>query len=161
VAESTDCVANLASDSKGLIVVFASMDGDMVDQHFGSALAFFAHDISADSAHEIGGKKFSVEKKDGNEDKLKPKLSWLQGADIVYCGSIGGSATRQLITLGITPVQVKGGPDVEDLIEELQTQLNGQTEFWLANILKNKNKQLNGNNRFDKMLEESEEESWD
>ena len=81
--------------------------------------------------------------KDGNEDKLKPKLSWLVGCDLVYCGSIGGSATRQLISLGITPKKVSGGPDVDELIVGLQSQLQGEPEFWLANIVRKKSKQSN------------------
>lgn len=159
--QTNDCVASTAPETEGLVVAFASMDGDMVDQHFGSAQAFFVFEVNAESARKIASKNFGIEKKDGNEDKLKPKLSWLVGSDIVYCGSIGGSATRQLVTLGITPVQAKGGPDVEELIETLQAQLKGEPEFWLGNILKQKRKQSEGSNRFDEMFEETEEERWD
>jgi nitrogen fixation protein NifX len=63
------------------------------------------------------------------------------GADLVYCGSIGGSATRQLISLGITPVQVKGGPDVDELLDSIQAQLAGEKAFWLQNIINQKHKQ--------------------
>lgn len=157
MSDASDSVASIASSTEGLIVAFASMDGDMVDQHFGSAQAFYVFRINADEAELIGSKDFGVEKKDGNEDKLKPKLSWLIGSDIVYCGSIGGSATRQLVTLGITPLQVKGGPDVEELIDDLQVQLNGEPEFWLANILQKKRKVSQGYDRF----EEEDLESWD
>ncbi len=83
-------------------------------------------------------------------------MTWLVGADVVYCGSIGGSATRQLVTLGINPIKVKGGPDVEELVEELQAQLGSDSpEFWLANILKRKGG--GGDDRFDMM----EDEGWD
>ena len=153
-----DNVASVASGMEGLIVAFASMDGDMVDQHFGSAQAFYVFQVTSNEAKLITNKDFGIEKKDGNEDKLKPKLSWLVGCDIVYCGSIGGSATRQLVTLGITPVKVKGGPDVEELIEAIQEQLKGEPEFWLGNILKQKRKQAEGSDRFDDMFAE---ESWD
>ncbi len=73
----------------------------------------------------------------------------------MYCGSVGGSASRQLIALGITPMKVTGGPDVEELIEAIQAQLKGSPEFWLANILKKKQPQ--GASRFDDM----EDEGWD
>ena len=75
---------------------------------------------------------------------------------MVYCGSIGGSATRQLIALGVNPIKVSGGPDVEELIEELQAQLNGTPEFWLAKILKSK-KADTSDSRFDAM----DDEGWD
>ncbi len=149
-------VADAPMNQNALLVAFASMDGDMVDQHFGSAQAFYLYEVTADSAELIASQRFAQEKMDGNEDKLKPKLAWLVGADVVYCGSIGGSATRQLIALGVNPIKVSGGPDVEELIEELQAQLNGTPEFWLAKILKSK-KADTSDSRFDAM----DDEGWD
>lgn len=149
-------VADAQIDDDRLLVAFASMDGDMVDQHFGSAQAFYLYALDAESSELISSKDFGVEKKDGNEDKLKPKLAWLAGADIVYCGSIGGSATRQLLALGIHPVKVKGGPDVEELIEELQVQLHGERENWLEKLLQHKSKSKD-EDRFAMM----DDEGWD
>lgn len=156
MSKMNGCVADAVDETSHLVVAFASEDGDMVDQHFGSAQAFYVYDVQVGSAELIASKQFGIEKKDGNEDKLKPKLSWLVGSDIVYCGSIGGSATRQLVSLGITPLQVKGGPDVEELIESLQCQLNGEPEFWLGNILKRKHKGVQGEARFAMM----DDEDW-
>lgn len=149
------CVADVVDNDQALIVAFASQEGDMVDQHFGSAQAFHVWAITTDRAREIISRNFGHEKQDGNEDKLKPKLAWLVGTDIVYCGSIGGSASRQLVALGINPIRVKGGPDVEELIESLQSQLQGQPEPWLANILKRKRN--SAEDRFDQMADEG----WD
>ncbi|WP_461481253.1 NifB/NifX family molybdenum-iron cluster-binding protein [Porticoccus sp.] len=154
---SVSRVADLPAPADALLVAFASGDGDMVDQHFGSASAFYLYEVSTDNAVLLARQAFGTEKKDCNEDKLKPRLAWLAGADIVYCGSVGGSATRQLVALGINPIQVKGGPDVEELIEGLQRQLNGSPEFWLANILKQKQK-TSAAARFDAMDEEGWEE---
>lgn len=155
-----DCVEDFVEDKSALIVAFASLEGDMVDQHFGSAQAFFVYSVTEDSADLIASKSFGYEKKDGNEDKLKPKLKWLVGSDLVYCGSVGGSATKQLITLGVTPKKVTGGPDVEDLLDELHEQLkavaDGSGEFWLETILKKK--QGRGEDRFDFMDDEGWEE---
>lgn len=155
VSNDHDSVADAVEDSSQLIVAFASSDGDLVDQHFGSAEAFYVYSINAEEAELITNKDFGYEKKDGNEDKLKPKLAWLVGSDIVYCGSVGGSASRQLIALGITPMKVTGGPDVEELIENIQKELKGTPEFWLANIIKKKQGQ--SESRFDDM----DDEGWD
>lgn len=149
-------VADAAAEPSTLLVAFASMDGDMVDQHFGSAQAFYLYAVDADSAELIAAQRFAQEKMDGNEDKLKPKLAWLVGADVVYCASIGGSASRQLLALGVNPVKVSGGPDVDELIAALQAQLNGTPEFWLANILKSKRMDTSAS-RFAAM----DEEGWD
>lgn len=149
-------VATVVGQNSNLLVAFASLEGDMVDQHFGSSQSFYVYEISEKIATLVAKKKFGYEKKDGNEDKLKPKLAWLVGSDIVYCGSIGGSATKQLVNLGITPVKVTGGPDVDELIQEIQQQLQGEPEFWLANILKKKSKIVSAD-RF----ELAEDEGWD
>ena len=134
------CVEDISEQNPNnkLKVAFASQDGEMVDQHFGSAQGFFVYDIDGDSAELIAQKLFGKELKDGNEDKLKPKLKWLLGCDLVYCGSVGGSATKQLVTIGVTPIVVKEGPDVEELIEELQSELNGEPSLMLKRVLMKK-----------------------
>lgn len=135
-----ECVADISEQQPNnkLKVAFASQDGEMVDQHFGSAQGFFVYDIDADSAELIAQKLFAKELKDGNEDKLKPKLKWLVGCDLVYCGSVGGSATKQLVAIGANPIVVKEGPDVEEIIEELQAELNGEPSPMLKRVLMKK-----------------------
>lgn len=137
---TTANVSTLAPPDAHLVVAFASMEGDIVDEHFGSAQGFYVYDIHPNTTRLIGSIQFPRAAKDGNEDKLKPKLAWLSGSDVVYCASIGGSATRQLIAMGITPLKVSEGPDISEIIESIQAQLNGNMEFWLANILKQKQK---------------------
>ena len=137
-------VAEIASEPTDLLVAFASSDGDMVDEHFGSAAAFYLYRINASGSEFLSEKRFGEEKRDGNEDKLKPKLSWLHGADAVYIGSIGGSATRQLVALDIAPMQVAEGPDVADLVSALQQQLAGTPERWLEIIMQRKAKRAAG-----------------
>lgn len=132
------CVADVVSDEGLIRVAFATSDGECVNQHFGSALGFHVYGISSDAASLLATKSFPKEKKDGNEDKLKPKLAWLAGCDLIYCGSVGGSATKQLITLGAHPVVVKGGPDIEELIAQMQAELNGTLSPMLARVIKQK-----------------------
>lgn len=144
MSQTVENVAQIAAEPRDLLVAFASSDGDMVDEHFGSAAAFYVHRISATDSEFVTHQRFGQEKRDGNEDKLKPKLAWLVGCDLVYCGSIGGSASRQLIALDISPLQVAEGPDVEDLVSQLREQLAGTPERWLENILKRKAKRSSG-----------------
>lgn len=144
------CASDISVDDQSLKIAFASSDGDLVDQHFGSAQGFFLYGVNENQAELLGSKSFPHALKDGNEDKLKPRLAWLAGADIVYCASIGGSATRQLIALGVNPIKVGGGPDVEELIESIQQQLQGEPEPWLRNILRVKGRS-DAKDRFDDM----------
>jgi len=148
-------IAAAEADRHLLMVAFASSDGECVNQHFGSSQGFQVYGVSAESAILLTSKVFEKEKKDGNEDKLKPKLSWLYGADLVYVGSIGGSATKQLVMLGAHPVVVKGGPEIEDIIEELQKELKGKLSPTLQRIYHKKSGK--SENRFDEM----EELGWD
>ena len=148
-------VADVAADESLLMVAFATSDGECVNQHFGSAQGFHVFGISAEKATLLATKSFPKEKKDGNEDKLKPKLAWLHGCDLVYCGSVGGSATKQLVMLGAHPIVVKGGPDIEEIIEELQGELNGDLSPMLERVIRQKSGK--SENRFDNM----EDEGWD
>jgi len=151
-----ECVDSLDIDGQLLKIAFASSDGETVNQHFGSARGFFVYGISGDSKVLLTSIDFPKEKKDGNEDKLKPKLKWLVGCDIVYCGSVGGSATKQLITLGIHPAVVKGGPDIDEIIDDLQTELNGTLSPMLDRIIQQKKPRQE--NRFETMDDEGWEE---
>jgi nitrogen fixation protein NifX len=150
-----DSVADVVADEGLLIVAFASSDGECVNQHFGSSQGFHVYGVSKDEAALLATKVFPKEKKDGNEDKLKPKLAWLHGCDLVYCGSVGGSATKQLITLGAYPVVVKGGPDIEEIIEELQTELDGTLSPMLERVIRQKTA------KSDDRFAEMEDEGWD
>lgn len=152
---AVNCVADAVSDDSLLMVAFASSDGECVNQHFGSAQGFEVYGVSKEAATLLASKTFPKEKKDGNEDKLKPKLAWLHGSDLVYCGSVGGSASKQLIMLGAHPIVVKGGPEIEEIIEELQAELNGSLSPMLERVIKQK--QGKSEERFGDM----EDEGWE
>lgn len=148
-------VAEIEVADSVLLVAFASSDGEIVNQHFGSALGFNVYGIDGETATLLAVKSFGKEARDGNEDKLKPKLAWLTGADLVYCGSCGGSATNQLIKLGVYPVVVKGGPEIEEVIAELQQEITGTMSPMLDRIFKQK--ATRDASRFDDMADEE----WD
>ena len=125
------------------------------DNRYDADFIFHAFGIRGDEATLMATKVFPKEKKDGNEDKLKPKLAWLHGCDLVYCGSVGGSATKQLIMLGAHPIVVKGGPDIEEIIQEIQAELNGTLSPMLERVIRQKT--TKSDDRFDEM----EGEGWD
>ena len=148
-------VADVRADESLLMVAFASSDGECVNQHFGSSQGFHVYGITGSDATLMATKSFPKEKKDGNEDKLKPKLAWLHGSDLVYVGSVGGSATKQLVMLGTHPIVVKGGPEIEEIIEELQEELNGTLSPMLERVIRQKTGK--SDSRFDEM----EDEGWE
>ncbi|WP_150047396.1 MULTISPECIES: NifB/NifX family molybdenum-iron cluster-binding protein [Methylomonas] len=149
-------VAEIEVDEKTLKVAFATSDGEIVNQHFGSALGFHVYGIDGTTATPLAVKSFDKEKRDGNEDKLVPKLAWLTGCDLVYCGSAGGSATNQLIKLGVYPVVVKDGPEIAEIIGDLQKEITGSMSPMLDRIFKQKVRKDEG--RFDEIADEEWEE---
>ncbi|MEJ2141965.1 MAG: NifB/NifX family molybdenum-iron cluster-binding protein [Gammaproteobacteria bacterium] len=148
-------VAEISDDETLLRVAFATRNGERVNQHFGSSQGFEIYGIRADETQHIASKSFNKEKQDGNEDKLKPKLAFLHGCDLVYVGSIGGSATKQLIMLGINPVVVNGAPAIDEIVKELQQELSDGMSPMLQRVMKQKTGK--SENRFDDM----EDEGWD
>ncbi|MBD9356089.1 NifB/NifX family molybdenum-iron cluster-binding protein [Methylomonas albis] len=150
-----NCVAELEADVNKLLVAFASSDGEIVNQHFGSSSGFHVYGIDGSTATPLAVKSFAKEQRDGNDDKLKPKLAWLAGCDMVYCGSVGGTATNELIKLGAHPVIVKGGPDIEEIITELQQEMTGAMSPLLERIFKHKT--AKDSSRFEEMADEG----WD
>lgn len=148
-------VADILVDGTSLVVAFATRNGEHVNQHFGSAQGFDVYEVNNSGFTQLASKRFEKEKQDGNEDKLKPKLAFLHGCDLVYVGSIGGSATKQLVMLGINPVQVKGAKAITDIIKELEQELNGEMSPMLARVMKQKNGK--SESRFDEM----EDEGWE
>ena len=135
---------------------FATSDGECINQHFGSSRGFHVFGVTNEQATLMATKSFPKEQKDGNEDKLKPKLSWLHGCDLVYVGSIGGSATKQLLMLGVHPIVVKGGPEIEEVIEELQQELKGELSPMLERVIRQKTGK--NDSRFDEMDDDGWEE---
>ncbi len=96
--DENSSVAEMLSDDSQLVVAFASSDGECVNQHFGSSQGFEVFTVSGSDSSLISSKRFPKEKKDGNEDKLKPKLAFLHGCDLVYV-RFGGRFGHQAVAL--------------------------------------------------------------
>jgi nitrogen fixation protein NifX len=105
-------------------VAFATADGQLVNEHFGSARKFVVHALSATSDSVLSTKEFAEEAQDGNEDKLKVKLAWLEGCDVVVCAQVGQSAAKQLLRHGIQPIAVDGDPAIAAVVDKLQSELS-------------------------------------
>ena len=142
------------SDIVMLRVGFASSDGHIVDQHFGSARAFAIYGLNPDRAYMESLVEFDTPEQDATEDKLMHKLALLNGCIAVYCRACGASAVRQLLAQNIQPVKVTDDTPIAELIEALQTELREGPSSWLAKAIK-RNQGPNAA-RFDEM----EAEGW-
>ena len=142
------------SDIVMLRVGFASSDGVMVDQHFGSAQAFAIYGLNPDHFHMESLVEFEPLDQEGIEDKLVHKLALLKDCIAVYCRACGASAVRQLLAQNTQPVKVTDDTPIAELIEALQNELREGPSSWLAKAIKRNH----GPNaiRFDEM----EAEGW-
>ena len=137
-----------------LRVAFASSNGLVVDQHFGSAVAFALYGIGLHHASMETVAEFGPLEQNDTEDKLVNKLALLQGCAAVYCRACGASAVRQLLAINVQPVKVTDDTPISDLIAALQTELREGPSSWLAKAIKRH--RTPGDGRFDEM----EAEGW-
>ncbi|GAB1260408.1 NifB/NifX family molybdenum-iron cluster-binding protein [Aurantivibrio plasticivorans] len=124
------------TDSHLVKVAFATSDRQSVNQHFGSASCFAIYGVGPDDSKLLNVTEFCDLNQDGNEDKLVIKLEVLSGCIAVYCRACGASAVRQLMSLGIQPVKVTEGAQINELIKALQQELKEGPSSWLAKALK-------------------------
>nr|CRH04595.1 putative nitegen fixation protein NifX-like protein [Candidatus Magnetococcus massalia] len=139
----------------GLRVAFATLDLQNVDQHFGTCRKFAIYQITPQSAqlHEVV--EFPEEAMDGNEAKLPPRLKALAQCQAVYCMAVGGSAARQLLAGGTTPIRLEEKLCIETLLSEIRHKMQHDPAPWMNWVQRQAAREKNN---FDAMLEESWEE---
>lgn len=143
-------------DATLLKVAFATADGQIVDQHFGSAKSFAIYGVNQDTGKLLSIAQFGELVQDGNEDKLAHKFKLLDGCIAVYCRACGASALRQLLALGIQPVKVNEDAKITDLVSDLQQELRNGPSNWLAKAMR-KSTLTDDKSKFDAMASEG----WD
>lgn len=151
-----DCDTDPTStDDTGLRVAFASTDMKTVNQHFGSARSFAIYAVDPEQIRMQEVVQFGGIPQDDNEDKLVFKLEVLDGCVAVYAQAIGASAVRQLKGIGVQPVKVSAGTEIELLLDAIQQELRSGPATWLARAIESQ--KPNHPHRFDDM----EAEGWD
>ncbi|THF55157.1 NifB/NifX family molybdenum-iron cluster-binding protein [Pseudothauera rhizosphaerae] len=135
-----------------LRVAFASTDQQQVNTHFGAAERFVIYRVWPGEAElaAIGDFAAAVMKGENRdrrlpagtvytpgpemaarpgeldkppEDKVVAKLEFLGGCAAVYAASIGISSIKRLMSVGIQPIIVDNGHDIEDLLNEVSLAL--------------------------------------
>jgi nitrogen fixation protein NifX len=116
-----------------LRVAFASSDRSTVNLHFGGAESLVIYDVSPGRADLVGEATFVKAEPVGEsgrvgltgtvQDKVLPKLDFVDGCHAVYAASIGTSSIRRLMALGVQPIIVDNGHDIVDLLNEVSLAL--------------------------------------
>ena len=111
-------------------VVFASSDGEVVDQHFGWSKNFYLFKIDKEK-FELLSIIDSSKEPEGEKEKLNYKIGTIDEADIMYCTQIGPTASKMVQAAGIHPVRVSEGEKISEAISNLQKMLNDNPPLWL------------------------------
>lgn len=112
-------------------LAFATSDHTHVDQHFGSTDSIVIYKVTKEEMAFSEVVVFETSGQDGNEDKLKARITAVQDCAIVYCRAIGASAVMQLDALGVRPSKVSPGVTIKGQIALLQAILRKDPVLWL------------------------------
>lgn len=115
-------------------VAFATKDMETINAHFGGAKEFVVYDVSKDGYKLSGVIKTDTSSLNG-DDKTDFKVKALQGINIMYCESIGGTAAAKVIRGGINPMKVQEPRKIEDVVKELMSMINDNPPPWVKKIM--------------------------
>ncbi len=119
---------------KAVKVAFATKDMETINAHFGGAKEFVVYDLTKEgyTLSEVRKTDTSAFKGD---DKTDYKVKALEGINIMYCESIGGTAAAKVIRAGINPMKVMEPTTIESVLKELIAMLNGNPPPWIKRIM--------------------------
>ena len=123
------------AEPPGLLVAFATGDGEEVDQHFGSATRFDVYGVSSRAPRFLSLTRVDPARQDGNEAKLPAQVAALGGCAAVFCLAAGGSAVTQLVAAGVQPIKVEPRTSVGETLAFLKIELERATTPWVVKAL--------------------------
>lgn len=115
-------------------VAFATKDMETINAHFGGSKEFVVYNVSAEGFELAGVVKTDTSEMTG-DDKTDFKVKALEGINIMYCESIGGTAAAKVIRAGISPMKVMEARRIEEVLKELVAMINGNPPPWVKRII--------------------------
>lgn len=120
--------------SHAIKVAFATKDLEEVNAHFGGAKEFAVYNVGKEGFSLHGVVKADTSDIEG-DDKTDFKVRALEGVDIMYCESIGGTAAAKVIRSGIHPMKVNESTPIEEILRDLVKMINGNPPPWIKRIM--------------------------
>ncbi len=135
MGESTKITVDDGITSENAIkVAFATKDMEHINAHFGGALEFVVYNVSAEGFGLSGVVKTDTSALEG-DSKTDYKVKALEGINIMYCESIGGTAAAKVIRAGIHPMKVQEPVSIESVLVDLVKMINGNPPPWVKRIM--------------------------
>jgi len=120
-----------------LKIAFASSDLETVNAHFGGTKQFAIYGVSKEGSELVEVLHTDTSKMKG-DDKTEFKVKALEGANVMYCESIGGTAAAKVIRAGIHPMKVNEPTPITTIVERFQEMLGGNPPPWIKKIINEK-----------------------
>lgn len=123
-------------------VAFATQDMHTLDAHFGGARNLAIYEISTEGYRFLEAVRFdTVSAQDGQHaddghDRLNDRIEALRGCALLFVLAIGGPAAARVVGMKVHPVKLPKSEPINDILERVQTMLNGTPPPWLRKALK-------------------------
>lgn len=129
-------------------VAFATQDLRTLDAHFAGARNLAIYDVTAKGHHLVEAVRFDARSNedgthaDEHEDRLTPRIEALTGCALLFVLAIGGPAAARVVSRKIHPVKLPRPEPIAQILDRVQTMLNGTPPPWLRNVLAGERKTL-------------------
>jgi nitrogen fixation protein NifX len=114
-------------------VAVASNSGANLDGHFGSCLRYLVYQVSGEQIRLVDVR--SALEADYAEDKNGFRVGLIKDCQVLYVVSVGGPAAAKITRADIWPMKKIEGGEAEDVLQEVQTAMQGTPPPWLAKIM--------------------------
>lgn len=111
-------------------VAYATSDGLVVDEHFGSGERFDVYQVTSSGAVFLGSRTPAADA----ADRINARVDLLRDCAILQVVSIGGPAAARVTRAGIHPLRAEPDSPIEALNFRLRRVLAGNPPPWLRRL---------------------------
>lgn len=140
-------------------VAFSTLDRQHVDQHFGTGKCVLIYGVGKESWSLIEAIEYP-DVNENNHNKLPARVEDLNGCSAIYCNACGASAISKLLEKNINPIKVSAGANIHQLLLDLQQELNGVPQGWLARALQALSQERSSGGDTQARLSQLMDEEW-
>lgn len=133
-------------------VAIATQDLKTVDAHFAGARNLAIYEVSPGGYRMLEAVRFDiVSRQDGvhdddgagdgpagddHADRLGARLDALKGCALLFVQAIGGPAAARVVNLRVHPIKVPQPTPISQVLDRVQTMLNGTPPPWLRKMIR-------------------------
>lgn len=122
-------------------IAFATQDLKTLDAHFAGAKNFAIYEGGPEGFRFLEAIRFdSASGEDGihaeaEEDRIGPRVDAIEDCTLLFVLAIGGPAAAKVVNRRIHPVKLPNPEPIAQVLDRVQTMLNGTQPPWLRKVL--------------------------